>query len=311
MTAFIRGFGAYLPRRTLGNSEIAALVGCQPEWILEVSGIEERRYAEEDETVSSLALNAAQDCLHKCRVNASSLGMVIVASGSMERRFPGPAATVAHGLGLDSTPAIDLPMASAGGLFGIVLAAELTQSHGNILIVGSEKMSPIALRQPREAGVSVLFGDGAGACLIGPDSGAAEILDSSVHSDGAFAEDLHLSFDGPIKMDGRSVILQASRKIPRAIMTVIERQGLRTDDIDAFLLHQANQNLINRVAQTLKVPPERFYSNIRRYGNTSSASMLIAASEWSNELNFRPGRPIIFGAFGAGFHWGALLAKGI
>jgi 3-oxoacyl-[acyl-carrier-protein] synthase-3 len=112
-------------------------------------------------------------------------------------------------------------------------------------------------------------------------------------------------------MNGRSVILHASRKIPAAIRTVLDRNRVAPGDVQAYLLHQANQNLLDKVAAALEVPPERFFSNIRRYGNTSSASMLIAACEWSRAEGFRPGAPTVFAAFGAGFHWGALLVRGV
>ena len=120
-----------------------------------------------------------------------------------------------------------------------------------------------------------------------------------------------MPFDGPLEMNGRAVILQASRKIPRAIGELLERHHIAAGDVEAFVMHQANQNLIDGVARALGVPAARFYSNIRRYGNTSAASMLIAAAEWSREAGFRAGVPVIFAGFGAGFHWGALLARGL
>jgi 3-oxoacyl-[acyl-carrier-protein] synthase-3 len=162
-----------------------------------------------------------------------------------------------------------------------------------------------------ERGVAILFGDGAGACLISPDEGAARIVDSIIESDGAFAEDLRLQFDLPLEMNGRTVILQASRKIPRAISQVLHKNGREAKEVDTFLMHQANQNLILRVAQALGVAEEKFYSNIRKYGNTSSASMLIAAAEWWQNVGFKPGIPVCFATFGAGFNWGALLAEGV
>ena len=257
-----------------------------------------------------LAVFAAQDCLQKAGVASSAVNMILVAAGSGERRFPGPAASVAKMLGMDGIPAIDLPMASAGSLFGISLAARLASSIGNILVIGSEKMSKVILRDPMERGVAILFGDGAGACLISPDSGRAEIIDSALYTDGAFTEDLKLEFGGTLEMNGRSVILQASRKIPRAISDLLEKHGRSAKDVGIFLMHQANQNLIVRIAQALGVAEEKFYSNIRQYGNTSSASMLIAAAEWVAAHGFEPGVPVCFAAFGAGFNWGSLLAVG-
>jgi 3-oxoacyl-[acyl-carrier-protein] synthase-3 len=214
-------------------------------------------------------------------------------------------------MGAAGVPVLDLTMASAGSLFGLSLAARLAAQLGPILVIGAEKMSRIVAREPRERGVAVLFGDGAGACLVTPDSGKAEIVDSLLGTDGNFSEDLTLECDKPIKMNGRSVILQASRKIPGAIRSLLEKYSITPPDVLAFLLHQANQNLIDKVAATLEVPSAKFFSNIRKYGNTSSASMLIAAAEWSRQIGFVPGEPVIFAAFGAGFNWGALLARGV
>jgi 3-oxoacyl-[acyl-carrier-protein] synthase-3 len=283
------------------------MVGSSAEWIYNVSGIDERRFAAEDETISDMAVSAAQDCLSASGVLASELGMLMVASGSSERRFPGPAASVAHRLGLDSVPALDLPMASAGSLFGMALASKLTETYGNILVVAAEKMSSVILRQPMNPSTCVLFGDGAGACLVSAKDGLAKVVDSALYSDGSFAEDLKLELERPLEMNGRTVILQASRKIPRAVVELLERNGRAAADVGYFLMHQANQNLIVRIAAALGVGAEKFYSNIRRYGNTSSASMLIAATEWSRQSGFPSGVPIVFATFGAGFHWGALL----
>jgi len=276
---------------------------------LDVSGIEERRYAPEGESVADMAVAAARECLDHAGMTAADIGMFLVSSGSAERRFPGPAATVASRLGATSAPALDIPMASAGGLVGMALAAQMAAVHGNILVVASEKMSTVVSREPMEQGVAILFGDGAGACVIAPGDGPARIVDSVLHTDGAFAEDLRLEFEAPLAMNGRSVIMQASRKIPGAITELLERNQKSAAAIKIFLMHQANQNLINGVAKALSVQADMFYSNIRRYGNTSSASMLIAASEWWKCPGPSAGDLICFAAFGAGFHWGALLVE--
>ena len=308
--AFLKAFGSYLPARVVGNDEIGALAGSSADWIYNISGIEERRFASDEETVADMAVCAAKDCLERAAVDAASLGMVLVSSGSSERQFPGPASTVASRLGLDTTPALDLPIASAGALFGMSIASRLVEAHGNVLVVAAEKMSSIVLREPMNRTTAVLFGDGAGACLLTPKQGVAEVVDSALYTDGSFKEDLCLDFGRPLEMNGRTVILQASRKIPRAIAGLLEKHGRAASDVDTFLMHQANQNLIVRVAEALQVGPEKFYSNIRRRGNTSSASMLIAAAEWERSCGFRPGGAVMFATFGAGFHWGALLTVG-
>jgi 3-oxoacyl-[acyl-carrier-protein] synthase-3 len=179
-----------------------------------------------------------------------------------------------------------------------------------VLLVGAEKMSAVTMREPLDRNSAILFGDGAGACLVGAEAGMAEILGVCLQSDGSFAGDLSLLWDAPLRMNGPVVILQASRKIPAAIQEVCLRHGVAPASVESFVMHQANLNLIVRVAGALSVPAERFFSNIRRYGNTSSASMLIAACEWQEAGGFRPGAPVVFAGFGAGFHWGAVLAAG-
>ena len=164
--AFLRGFGAYVPERVVGNAEIAARVGKTPEWILEISGISERRWAGPDMTVADMGVLAAEDCLTQSSVPASSVGMVLVASGSAEQRFPGPAAVVASRLGLGVVPAIDLPMASAGSLYAMALASRLADEFGTVLVVGAEKMSAVVDRAPEDPNTTIQFGDGAGACLV-------------------------------------------------------------------------------------------------------------------------------------------------
>jgi 3-oxoacyl-[acyl-carrier-protein] synthase-3 len=308
MPAYLHAFGMHVPAGVVTNEAIAARVGRAAEWIESVSGIRERRWvASESTTVADLAVAAAHDCLARAGINAAALGLVIVASGSARPGFPGPAADVAAQLELEKTPAMDVPMASAGSLFGMVMAAQMTGHFGDVLVIGAEKMSAVIESGPLDPNTAVLFGDGAGAALVSARPGRWKILDAVLHSDGEYRDVLAFDWSGPLRMNGLSVILQASRKLPAAIAEVLTRQNVATRDVAAFLLHQANQNLLLRVAKTLDVPADRFFSNVARYGNTSSASMLIAAAEWS-QANPPPGH-VVFSAFGAGFHWGALLAR--
>ncbi|HEY0263913.1 MAG TPA: ketoacyl-ACP synthase III [Granulicella sp.] len=305
--AFLRGFGKALPERVVTNAELAPQLGAEPEWIASVSGIETRRYAAEGETVASLGVLAAKDCLGQCGVAASDLGMILVSSGSSERFCPGPASLVAAGLGLDATPALDLPIASAGSFAGLTLAAKLAASTGHILVVGSEIMSRRVQHTPEGKDTAILFGDGAGACLVSPNEGFAEIVDSCLFTDGNMAEALVIENE-LIRMDGAAIIRHVSRKLPQAIAAVLERNAVAAGDVGVFLLHQANLNVITRIAKSLDAPVERFFANIQRYGNTSSASLLIAAAEW-REQNAGPlAQPLVLGAFGVGLNWGAMLA---
>lgn len=305
--AFLHSFGFYVPERSVTNEELAPQLGITPEWIAQISGIEQRRYAATDETVASLGMRAAMDCLQRAGVEAGKLGMILVSSGSSERFCPGPASQIAAGLGLEMTPAIDLPVASAGSLIGMAMASRLAASMGPILVVGSEIMSRRVLLTPEGKDTAILFGDGAGAALISPDAGFARIVDSCLYTDGNMADILSIE-EGLIHMDGAAIIRHVTRKLPQAISDVLERNGVAAQSVGAFLLHQANLNLITRIAKSLDVPVERFFANIQRYGNTSSASMLIAAAEWRGEATGSITEPLILGAFGVGLNWGAVLA---
>jgi 3-oxoacyl-[acyl-carrier-protein] synthase-3 len=306
MSAYLHAFGAHLPGQVVTNAELAGRTGRTAEWIESVSGIQERRWASSEESVASMGVAAAGKCLKKAGISAEKLGLLIVASGSAARGFPGPAAEIADRLCLDGVPALDLPMASAGSLFGLAMAMRLTETHGDVLVVAAEKMSALIETEPLDPNTAILFGDGAGAALVSARPGRWRMLDAVLHSDGKYRVDLACEMPGPLRMNGLTVILQASRKIPSSIEEVLSRQNISAQQVTAYLLHQANLNLLTRVAKALGVSPEKVFANVQRYGNTSSASMLIAASEWS-EAQAGPG-PIVFSAFGAGFHWGALVA---
>jgi 3-oxoacyl-[acyl-carrier-protein] synthase-3 len=310
--AFIQAFGAYLPQTIVTNDELAARLQCDPQWIVTASGIRERRRAGAEESVIEMAAQAGAACLARAAAEIGSIGAIVVATGTASRRFPGPAAEVACRLGCPSGVAtLDVPMASAGSLYGMALADSLAAHYGKILVIGSERMTDVAWREPADPNTAILFGDGAGACLISSEGGVARILDHTLHSDGTFAGDLRLEHDGTLAMEGRSVILQASRKIPAAITSLLQRNGWPAASVDELLMHQANQNLMNRVAQSVGFPGERVHSVIEKTGNTSSASMLIAASAWMEGQHSLAGKRLAFAAFGAGFHWGALLAEGV
>ena len=308
--AFLRAFGSYLPPRIVKNAELAAKLGVTAEWIENASGIQERRFADDNESVADLAACATKDCLDRGKLTSSDLGMIIVASGSAERQFPGPGVQIASRLGLQSTPVIDLALPSTGALYGMVLAERFASVCGNVLVVAAESMSKIVLREPLDRNSAILFGDGAGACLISPDNGFAKICDFLLCTNGAYCEDLKLDYLKPLQMNGSTVIIHAARKLPNTIKDLLDRNSLTPAGVDVYLLHQANQNLLNRIATALQVPAERIFSNIRRYGNTSSASMLIAAAEWHAAGGLQPSAFAVFSAFGAGFHWGAALVKG-
>jgi len=301
---YLRAFGSYVPEQRVDNAALAARTGRPAETIEKTTGILERHYAAEGQSVADLGFAAAQDCLATAGLDASAVGLLLVSSGSGERCFPGPAATIAAKFGWTATPALDLPFASAGALIGMALAADLVARYGNVLVVASEIMSRrITDSDPDTA---ILFGDGAGACLLSRDSGFARIADVALYSDGNFADILALPHGGTLQMNGLGVIMQASRKVPRAIADLLAKNNVAAADLQIILMHQANRNLLAKIAKELKVSDDLFFSNIASFGNTSSASLLIAVTQWSKSSAVTG--PVVFAAFGAGLQWGAILA---
>lgn len=287
------------------------MLGVEAGWIEQMSGIVARRYAAADETLASMAAKAGEAALAASGLVAADIGLILVASGSAERRFPGPAAEVQKLLCAGQAVAMDVAMASAGALFALAQAEMWAARTKRVLVIAAEKMSEVVLRPPVDKGTAMLFGDGAGACLVDAEEGLARIVDFELGTDGTHAAELRLEFGSPVEMNGRMVILHAARRVPAVIESVLGRNGLKPQQIEHFLMHQANANLILKIAQALEVPAERFFSNIARYGNTSSASLLIAGSEWQEQQGFVAGEPLVLAAFGAGFQWGAMLVEGV
>ena len=300
------GFGKYLPQRKVTNDELAPQLGVDAAWIVQACGIEERRYAADDETVVDLGVAAALDCMANTGVAPAEIGLVLAASGSPDVFCPGPASAVAARLGLGTTPAIDLPIASAGSIAAMVLADSLTARFGKVLVVATEIMSRRIVRAPEGKETAILFGDGAGACLFSVDRGLARVAATALHTDGERAGVISVR-DGRFQMEGVAVIRQASTRLPEVIAEVLAAAGIGAEAVGALVVHQANLKLLERVAKTLKVDSARLFTNIQRYGNTSSASLLIAAAEWFEGVGMVT-EPVVFAGFGAGLSWGALLA---
>ena len=307
--AHLAGLGHALPGRVVPSSELAARLGVEEEWILGACGIRERRWLAEGESAASLAEVAARAALGAAGLAPEDLRAIVVGTGSAPRVFPGLSADVQRLLGAPGIPAFDVPLASVGGLFALALAADLCPRTGPVLAAGAEEMSRVLLRAPLEKETAILFGDGAGACVVAPGDGPLAVVDVRLWSDGTFSGALSLGPDGPLVMDGRTVILQASRKLPSAIRSVLEPQGLGPSDVDLYVLHQANLNLLKAVARSLGVGEERLYVNVERLGNTSAASVLVALSEAAAAGLLRPGSRVVVAAFGAGFSWGAALLR--
>jgi 3-oxoacyl-[acyl-carrier-protein] synthase-3 len=308
----LAGFGCYLPERQLGNAELAAEFGVDPQWILDSCGIQTRRIASPTDTVVEMGARAAADALAGAGLTARDLGAIIVGTGTPDRQFPGVSAALQKRLDAPGIPAFDIHLSSVGGLFALAIAREMCERYGPVLVVASERMSEVMSRTPRTKESAILFGDGAGAIVVAPGAGEIDIVDLRIQSDGTFADDLSLGFGETLRMTGRTVILQAHRKLTESISSLLQRNSVVADDVDLWLFHQANLVLLNQVAKALKIPNERVFLNVQRYGNTSSASLLIAAAEAHRESLFGRGpqtRYAVLAAFGSGMSWGSMLVQ--
>jgi 3-oxoacyl-[acyl-carrier-protein] synthase III len=303
----ILGFGCALPEQVVDHTELAAQLGVEPEWILEACGIRERRYARPDESVVDLAERAARTCLERLDFDPAQLGGILVGTGTSPKCFPGVSAGLQQRLGAGGL-AFDVPLASSGGLIALCTASELCRHCGPMLVVGAEKMSEVVQRHPAKE-TTILFGDGAGACLVSPFEGPFEILDWAAFSDGTYAEDLCLEHGGPLVMNGRQVIMQAVRKLKASVQTLLERNSIAAAGVGLYLFHQANLNLLKQVAKGLGITEDHVFVNLETRGNTSAASLLIAAAEAQEQGRMRAGEHIVLAAFGAGFSYGAMLLK--
>jgi 3-oxoacyl-[acyl-carrier-protein] synthase-3 len=301
----ILGFSAHLPQRRVGNEELAAALGVDSGWIEHACGIRERRYAARDETVVDLAEQAARKCMETTGMDVGDLGAILVGSGTPHRVFPGVSASLQQRLGNTRAFAFDIHLSSIGGLAALAVACDLCARMGPILVVAAEKMSERMRREPRKE-TSIRFGDGAGACLVLPGDGPVQVKDWRMGGDGSHADDLHMDWDGPLVMHGEAVTRHAIRDLQSTVAGLCQGLDWPLETVDLFLFHQANLKLLKHVTRGLGIPEARLFTNIQSRGNTSAASLLIAAAEAHDAGLMGPGRRLVMAAFGAGFTHGSM-----
>ncbi|GAB4408936.1 MAG: ketoacyl-ACP synthase III [Anaerolineales bacterium] len=322
--AQIIGWGAYVPRRVLTNADLAQMVDTSDEWIVERTGIRERRLAAPDETTASMATIAAERALASAGADPLAVDLVIVATATPDYLFPATACLVQRGIGAKSAAAFDLGAGCSGFIYGLAMGAHAIESGAcrYVLVVGAETLSRITNWQDR--GTCVLFGDGAGAVLLGQAHNPGGILATHLGADGAGADWLILPAGGSrkpasaqtvaenlhtIQMDGQKVFRFATKIIPDATRKVLEQAGLSVADVDMVIAHQANARILQAASERLGVPHEKMYANIDRYGNTSAASIPIALCEAAEEGRLQAGQRVVLVGFGAGLTWGAVLVE--
>ena len=319
----IIGVGAYLPAKILSNADLERMVDTSDEWITTRTGIKERRLAGPDEAASDLAIKAAQQALKDAQLEAKDLDLIIIATITPDMQFPSTACIVQNGLGAKNAICFDISAACAGFVYAIVIAKQFiaTGSCKNALVVGSEVMSSVTDWQDRNT--CVLFGDGAGAAVLAPVKSGG-ILSGYLGNDGSKVDLLLIPGGGSrhpathktvddrqhyLKMEGNEVFKLAVKIMSESAQIALKQAGLECSDVDLVIPHQANIRILSAVAKKLRLPEEKIYLNIEKYGNMSSASTAVALCEAVREGRIKKGDVVLLDAFGAGLVWGACVIK--
>ena len=322
--AQIVGWGKYVPDKVLTNNDLSRMVDTSDEWIRTRTGIVQRRIAGPRETTSTMALRAAQSALDVAGLDPARLDLIIVATATPDYFFPATACLVQDALGASRSGAFDLEAGCAGFIYSLGLASQtiISGAYENVLVIGAETLSRILDWTDRNT--CVLFGDGAGAFLLQVSQEPGGVLSFALGADGSGGDLLILPGGGSrhptsvatvaeglhyARMKGREVFRFATRIMGQVAKEVIEKAGLELNDIELFIPHQANLRILQAMARFLKLPMERVYVNLDRYGNTSAASVPIAFCEAIEEERVKPGDYLALVGFGAGLTWGAVMVR--
>jgi 3-oxoacyl-[acyl-carrier-protein] synthase-3 len=318
----ILGTGMHHPEREVSNHDLAQIMDTSDEWIQQRSGIVTRRFVDEGTNTSDLAYEASKEALERAELQPSDLDLILVASFTSDHFFPGVSSFLQEKLGCDTTPAMDLKVQCTGFVYALKTAHAFIASgqYERVLVVGAEVHSHGLEFTDRGRDTAVLFGDGAGALILGRDE-QEHLLDVTLHAQGEHAKRLWMEAPGlaykPLisaemieagmmfpKMDGRFVFKHAVTRMPEVLMGSLAKAGVALDDVDHFLFHQANLRINQMVAHRLKIPADKVPSNIERFGNTSAATIPTLLAECVREGRIKRGDVIAMAGFGSGFTWG-------
>ncbi len=323
--AQILGTGSYAPSRILTNQDLEKLINTSDAWIVERTGIKERHIAAEGEATSDMAVEAAKKALAMAETDPAELDMIIVGTISPDMPMPSCAVFVQAKLGATRAFAFDVSAACAGSLYGLSIADQFIRSGQakRVLVIGAELLSRVVDWSDRNS--CVLFGDAAGAFVVGPSSDPGRgLMSAHLHSDGATANILSIPGGGSkypqseeviakkmhkVAMNGREIYKFALRVLPEAILEALAAHGLKPGAIDHVISHQANVRIVESVVDRLGIPLEKCWLNIERYGNTSSASLPISLDEANRAGQLKPGDLIAMMAIGGGMAWGSALMR--
>ena len=305
-TATIVGLGHHVPPEVMPNGPIAERLGVDDAWIVKRTGIRSRRRAADDERLSDIATFAGRRALADAGVEPYDVDLILVATMSQDELTPNTAPLVAHALGAERAGAIDVGAACTGWLAGLQLGAGQIESGRaeTVLLIGAEILTRLTDFEDRKT--AALFGDGAGAVVLGPATDGASIGPITLAADGSLAETIVATHeDRKIRMDGHDTFQNAVKRLSEATVAAMATAGLELDDIDLFVYHQANGRILRAIGERLDLPPAKVADYIGELGNTSAASIPLALGLLREDGRLRPGHRVLVAAIGAGFTWGA------
>jgi 3-oxoacyl-[acyl-carrier-protein] synthase III len=307
MNAGIIGIGRYTPEKVVTNADLEKVMDTSDEWIRTRTGIEERRIADDSMDTSQMGFLAAEKALEDAGITADDLDLILVATVTPDQPFPSVACMLQEKLGAKKAAAMDISAACAGFMYGMVTAKQFIESgaYKHVLVVGVEKLSKIT--DWNERNTAVLFGDGAGAAVIGTVSEGKGILSFELGADGTGGK--HLYQDEYIIMNGREVFKFAVRQMGESSVNVLEKAGLSKEDVDFLIPHQANIRIMEAARERLELPVEKMSKTVHKYGNTSAASIPISLVEELEAGKIKDGDIIVMVGFGGGLTWGAIALR--
>ncbi|CAO1655034.1 beta-ketoacyl-ACP synthase III [Parasphingorhabdus sp. NYA22] len=312
----IKGTGSALPRTRVSNAELAQRVDTTDEWIVERTGIKFRHIAEDDETTSSLAIEAAGKAMKAAGLSGSDIDLIIVATATPDQTFPATATIVQDALDCNGCVAFDVAAVCSGFLYALSVADSMIRvgSAQNALVIGAETFSRILDWEDR--GTCVLFGDGAGAIVLAAEQGEKGVLATRLHADGAHNQLLYVDGGagttgtvGKLRMKGREVFRHAVVNLASVLKEVLEEAGESIDNVDWVVPHQANARILDATAKKLNLAPEKVIKTVDIHANTSAASVPLALDTAVRDGRIKPGDLLVLEAMGGGFTWGASVIR--
>ncbi|EJS66273.1 ketoacyl-ACP synthase III [Bacillus cereus] len=307
MNVGILGIGRYVPEKVVTNHDLEKIVDTSDEWIRTRTGIAERRIADDTIDTSNMAVEASKKALEDAGISGEDIDLILVATVTPDRAFPAVACVIQEAIGAKHAAAMDLSAACAGFMYGMITAQQFIQTgtYKNVLVVGSDKLSKIVDWNDRNT--AVLFGDGAGAVVMGAVSEGRGVLSFELGADGSGGK--HLYQDEYVMMNGREVFKFAVRQLGDSCLRVLDKAGLTKEDVDFLVPHQANIRIMESARERLNLPQEKMSMTIEKFGNTSASSIPIAMVEELQNGRIQDGDLIILVGFGGGLTWGAVALR--